>query len=493
MTLSTQEKLEKIKSSPEITPDKPETPILQRFLLQQIPFVNILLKTADKVGVSTNGLVNLFISTTRAAKSLRGLQAVGVALSGLDLVMLPFAYIACRVAGQPFPFTLSRGLKTLAAGAAFTLGVLALAFPAIAPIVIVTGVVSTIGTGIGTIVKQWLTSRQLAKQLTPVEKEIGRLKTELDGIKKTAGSLEPIQDANQEKIARLYDDHQKLLESLSDKINQKADIERKLQALGVRSYINNSVGLGLSIAGAVGIGMAVIAPPVGLFILTLSAVTGLAFVSVSAVTLFLKRKSSISNKSVASSDSQEIKRTIQPLEEKTPVSGEQYSASSQALSQEAAATVDTKAKVEQDVLSHPGLTIKSPGQLHFENELQNRAEITIGTIKEKHNLSLYAPLVVQFLANVSRVIKAGDYKPEEILSTLKELGLDHISEKICKVLDSIQAKNTEISTADYDLITSLVPVKRYLDEHPAQPRLESSSQAKRLVELFEEHYQPSLS
>lgn len=444
-----QDQLQELKNLEIPMPELPKPSIIKVFLLKQVPFVRAILDSATNLGVSTDMLINLYITTSRAANSLRGLQIVGVGLSAIDLVTLPLAYISCRIAGQPFPFTLSRGIKTLFTAALFTLGVLALVFPLAGPIIALISLTAVVGAGIATVAKQFFTSRKVSAELTALNIKIRRL----ESIKQAAANP----DITEEEFSALYQEKIKLLAhtSLSKLVNRKAELQTKLHALGMDEYVNKVSGIALAAISAIGVAVFFIIPPLGLFILSSAAATGLAFIAIRTFTAIISRKT---------------KRSAPPL-------------------------AVAEAPVQQNIKNNNKKILELPKQslkksLSTQVNLENKAECMIEKIQDTNAITEYTPLVIQFLINVGKVTLEKRYGPKEILSTLNELGFSNIGEKICHVLDDIQSGAIEIKREDMALLQKLEPVKKYLDEHPASPNAQSSEPADKLMGFFQEHYQP---
>lgn len=295
MDLSLEERLQQIRHHSAALPAEVDESKLAAFFLKNIPFLVKLIERVDKTGLSIDKLVNLYKSTNALTKAAHGMQITAVVLAGLSFITTPLAFIACTVLGKKFPFTLSTGAKWLYSGVVFGLAVTALALPVLALPIALTTTVLAVSTSAFTLGKHFWSKRQLSKNLSQVKLQLERLEHDLVDIRKEADSLSATK-AHQADIIRLHELYQNVTNERQSLVNQQAEINIKMKALGVPALMDKAVGTGLSATALAGILCSIAFPPAGLFILTVTSVAGLLYMGGRiALTIYNGRQSKLND------------------------------------------------------------------------------------------------------------------------------------------------------------------------------------------------------
>lgn len=268
--------------TPAFTPDPISDENLLVLILNSIPLLSGLLGSVSGTG---KALINLaqYIKTTAQGVGVAGkvLGVAGVVADGLNFFRIPAVYLACFVLRIKPPFTLSNNLKFLYAAVILALGTAGIF---VAPGVALTLVATAIG--LGTVYNGFLFGKtvydrfRLSKEIKEIDSNIANGYIELENIKKIAAGL----DDHSEAIKSLFEQYENKSKEMQDLINLKSQKQLERSKKNMLVIMDEGVIAGLSVLAAVGVGLFLVNPVMGLTILSGTGLVGLTYVAGRVIT-----------------------------------------------------------------------------------------------------------------------------------------------------------------------------------------------------------------
>ena len=274
-----------VRSITEITPEPVSEDFLARALLERVPLLRDFLESGTGAGTTLSDLV----STQELAT---GFHIGSVALSAIDLVRLPFFYLAAFIMGQKAPpFKLSDSLKMLYSASLVAFGVAGLLVPPLVPSFLTVAGVVGVGLGVSGLIQLYRDRASTNAQLDSVRKALQAMQSEIKPLQNEALELKKAFDVimdDKEKtffqkrgeattyLSRINDLERRFDSDFHPKLqillNQEAQYAAKLKVMkNASTVMNRSVGVALAVLGLVGAVMLFVFPPAGLGILAAGA------------------------------------------------------------------------------------------------------------------------------------------------------------------------------------------------------------------------------
>lgn len=259
-------------------------------ILRMLPFASKFIDSLGGAGgainrlVEVKGLVNN--ATTAAAESF---QIIKLLTSTTDFIVIPIIYFGAYITNQKVPFTLSRNARFVYATVLLGLAITALAFPPSAPIIALVSALGALGLSVITLAKLYYKRYEVEEQLTKIKGQIEGQKNlvnylidhleQLEAEAKKAkedGKIEEYQ-ALISKIESERNDIKGQLNSLQELYNNQVSCEQKLAKLGTTAVLDKSVAVAFASLVLIGTVVSLIAPPVGVAILAVTASLAVAY------------------------------------------------------------------------------------------------------------------------------------------------------------------------------------------------------------------------
>ncbi len=229
-------------------------------------------------------LIESSVETTIAASGVAG---IGWVLAVFDLTRIPFLYFSAFILNEKIPFTLKNNAKFIYAGVALILGVVSVAVPAAAPVIVLIAASMALAASLITLAK--VTDKNISRniQSNAVEKRLVEKEEQLKEIKATINELSrDLNEASDETILNLvkamnqFDEYQKQLQKLQD---TKGILDHKKQKSGIVKIFDKGVAVALSMAAVIGVIISIYVPPTGVGILLGVAIASAAYLTVKLV------------------------------------------------------------------------------------------------------------------------------------------------------------------------------------------------------------------
>lgn len=269
-------------TTPEFTPDPITDENLLVIILNSIPLLSGLLGSASGTGKALINLVQ-YIKTTAQGVAVAGkvLGVAGVVADGLNFFRIPAVYLACFVLRIKPPFTLTNNLKFLYAAVVLALGVAGIF---VAPGVALTLVSTAIG--LGTVYNGYLFGKtiydryRLGKEIKELDSNIANGYIELENIKKIAAGL----DEHTETVGELFKQYEQKSKEMQKWVNKKSKKQLERSKKNMLAILDEGVIAGLSVLAAVGVGLFLVNPVMGLTVLSGAGLVGLGYVAGRVIT-----------------------------------------------------------------------------------------------------------------------------------------------------------------------------------------------------------------
>ena len=261
---------------------------IEKLFFQKLPLINRLAKMMDKTGLGASKAAYYFSQSAGSLKAARSLQITGAVIAGIDFFTIPLAFLAYKIAGKPFPYSFSKGVKFVYSMVILSLAITAFfVSPAVAAFLPLITVSLGLGSAIINLVKhsssKWFLNKDEKLCLQEIQDLTNRLqqfKTEV--VPKRLSELSPLKQQNAVKynaeVSGLCLQQKLLVSQLQTKLNRLEVIKHRQHKVGTRHTVDKTTGFGLSCAALAGIICLIIAPPIGMILLAGTLATSITYV-----------------------------------------------------------------------------------------------------------------------------------------------------------------------------------------------------------------------